>query len=90
MDTHGDQRVAKNHAGIAARARAIGGERRVLAHLATQGGLRPQDQPAREQSRRDHVAMIKTRESSVRAMEAVLPSRDIEMQSPFPPPVRRA
>jgi hypothetical protein len=71
METHGDQSVAEIYAGIAAREQAIGGERRVLAHLVTQGGL-PQDWPERERFRRHHVTKIKTLESDVRAMEAEL------------------
>jgi len=74
MGTHGGQSVAEIYAGIAARERAIGGQRRVLAHLATQGGL-PQDRPTRERSRRHHVTTIRTMESDVRAMEAELRSR---------------
>jgi hypothetical protein len=74
MGTHGGQSVAEIYAGIAARERAIGGQRRVLAHLATQGGLL-QDRPARERSRRHHVTTIRTLESDVRAMEAELRSR---------------
>ena len=74
MATHSDQSVAEIYAGISARERAIGGQRRVLAHLATQGGL-PQDRPARERSRRHHVTTIRTLKSDVRAMEAELRAR---------------
>jgi hypothetical protein len=74
MVNHGDQSVAEIYAGIAATERAIGGERRGLAHLATQGGL-PKDRIARERFRRRHVMTINTLETDVRAMEAELRAR---------------
>jgi hypothetical protein len=71
MGNHGDQSVAEIYAGIARTELAIGGERRCLAHLATEQGL-PKNQLAREQFRKSHVATIKRMEKDVRELEAEL------------------
>jgi len=74
MDSHGGQSTTEIYAGLALTERSIGGERRCLAHLATQQGLQ-KDRPARERFRRHHVTRIKELEKGVRAMEAELRNR---------------
>ncbi len=74
MESHGGQSIDEIYAGLALTERAIGGERRCLAHLATEQGLQ-RDRPARERSRRHHVTIIKGMQKDVREMEAELRDR---------------
>jgi len=74
MGQHGGQSNDEIYAGIALTERAIGRERRGLAHLATRQGLQ-KDRSARERFRQHHVTMIKAMEKNVRDMEAELRDR---------------
>jgi hypothetical protein len=74
MGRHSGQSDDEIYDGIALTELAIGGERRCLAHLATEQGL-PKNRPASERFRKSHVATIKKMEKDVRELEAELLDR---------------